>query len=944
MGVYSSFWISPSTEASGKRITMQDSKTRWGWAGQEYWSSSGFGRLLVFLIVGWLLIFATATLGMQRNVQQSLPVNLVSQVFANYGVDNMETSRLASVRPQIIDAVRQDARLADALISPSPTAVVAMDMAGPKPTAEPALTLTPYPSGLRVSAGGPYIAQEGSSITVVAESIGSLSETVTYHWDLDNDGLYDDAEGISASVVFYDEGDYTIDVQAADLNGHVATDTTTVSVSNVPPTVNAGKDRYANEGEKISFSATASDPGHDVLLYYWDFGDGTGATGTLHPWHTYLDNGNYLVHLRVEDDDGGVTKASFVTYVSNLPPIVDAGPDQVVDEGDSVTFRDIATDPGVHDTLTYAWDLNYDGLTFTPDAFGPTVSTIYPDGPATIVAALHVQDKDGAQTIDTVKVTVNNVAPTIVSVTNNGPVGEGSPLTLVVNATDVGSDTLTYAFDWEKRGGFDAVNQTGIIAHTWYSPGSYTADIRADDGDGGRTFTSTTVSVYNVAPTAVAGPAVVRLEGSPVTFDGSGSGDPGVYDSLTYQWNFGDGSPVADGITVTHTYADNGVYSATLTVADDSGMADTDTVAVTILNANPLAEAGPDRTVNEGEQINLTGTASDPGTADVLSFAWDFSFDGSDFHEEATGPSANWTYPDGPATYVVALRVRDDDYPYPTNGGGEVGESIDTLQVTVNNVPSIAEAGGPYTGVEGQPIVLSGTAVDIPADTLTYEWDLDDDGTFDVTGQTVTTAWDKAGVYTVTLRVTDDDGGIGLDEAWVTVGNAPPTAKAGGPYTGDEGSPIQLIGAGTDPAGDPLTYAWDLDYDGVFETPGQKVIHTWPDDGVYTVTLRVDDGQGSTATDDAIVTVNNVPPIAKAGGPYAATVGTPVTLIGSGTDVPSDTLTYAWYLEDNNGTSKSHGQVVTYTWMTAGTYIVKLQVEDDDGGVTTDATTVDVTP
>jgi PKD repeat protein len=567
---------------------------------------------------------------------------------------------------------------------------------------------------------------------------------------------------------------------------------------------------------------------------------------------------------------------------------------------------------------------------------------------------------------------------------------------------------------------------------------------------------------------------------------------------------------------VTHTYADNGVYSATLTVTDDSGAAATDTVAVTILNANPLADAGPDRAVNEGVQFDLTGTASDPGTADVLSFAWDFSFDGSDFHEEATGPSVNWTYPDGPATYVVALRVRDDDYPYPTNGGGEVGESIDTLQVTVNNVPPIAEAGGPYTGVEGQPIVLSGTAVDVPADALTYEWDLDDDGTFDVAGQTVTTAWNKAGVYkvtlrvtdddggigldevlvtvsnapptaeaggpysgdegspiqligtgtdpagdpltyawdldydgvfetpgqkviyawpddgvytvtlrvddgqggvatddaivtvnnvppiaeaggpytgvegqpialsgtavdvpadtlayewdldddgtfdvtgqtvtaawnkagvyTVTLRVTDDDGGIGLDEAWVTVGNAPPTAEAGGPYSGDECSPIQLVGAGTDPAGDPLTYAWDLDYDGVFETLGQEVVHTWPDDGVYTVTLRVDDGQGGTATDDAIVTVNNVPPIAKAGSPYAATVGTPVTLIGSGTDVPSDTLTYTWYLEDNNGTSKIHGQVVTYTWMTAGTYIVKLRVEDDDGGVTTDATTVDVTP
>jgi len=919
---------------------MPEGKIRRDWAAKTHWSIFRVDALLlVFLLAGGSLIFATATLGLRRNVQKWLSVDLMPPASANYGVDIAEASRLAPVQPQIIEAVRQDARTVDTFIASTPVEPLAK--------ATPTSTLGPTPTlaasyVLAVSIGGPYIGNEGSPISLVGEGVSRMPETISYRWDLDDDGLYDDAAGILASVVFYDEGEYTIGIHASDQTGSVATDTTTVSVSNLPPIVSTGGDRYSNEGDEISFSATVSDPGHDVLFYYWDFGDGTEATGTLSPLHTYPDNGNYIVSLRVEDNDGGVTHGSFIAYVGNLPPVADAGPDQATNEGDSISFSGVAADPGIFDTLTYAWDLNYDGLNFTPDVSGPTVSTVYRDGPATIVAALRVRDNDGGQAIDAVNVTVGNVAPIIVSVTNDGPVGEGSALTLVVSATDVGSDTLAYAYDWENDGSFDAVNQLSTIAHTWYNQGSYTVGILADDGDGGQSFITATVSAYNVAPIAVAGPSVARLEGAPVTFDASASSDPGIYDALTYLWNFGDGSPLATGITRTHTYIDNSVYGVTLTVTDDSSATDNDSVAVTIHNANPIAEAGSNQTLNEGEVLNLTGSAGDPGIGDVLTFTWDFNYDGISFDEDATGISANRTYPDGPANYVVAFRARDDDYPYPTGGGGEIGERIDTLQVTVNNLPPIADAGGPYTAnIEGQPVALSGSGLDVPADTLTYAWDLDDDSTFDLTGQTVITAWNEAGIYTVTLRVTDDDGGAGFDTARVIVGNVPPTAEAGGPYTGYEGSPIVLTGTGSDLNNDPLTYTWDLDYDTIFETPGQVVTYTWPDDGVYTVTLRVEDGRGGIANDDAVVWVSNTPPTADAGGPYTATLGIPAILVGSGTDVPSDTLTYAWDL-DSDSIFEAPGQVVTYTWMSSGTYIVVLQVDDGDGGITTDTTTVDV--
>jgi hypothetical protein len=193
----------------------------------------------------------------------------------------------------------------------------------------------------------------------------------------------------------------------------------------------------------------------------------------------------------------------------------------------------------------------------------------------------------------------------------------------------------------------------------------------------------------------------------------------------------------------------------------------------------------------------------------------------------------------------------------------------------------------------------------------------------------------------VALQVDDGDGGRGLDTARVNVTNRLPSAEAGGPYTGNEGVPIVLTGGGIDLDNDPLTYTWDLDYDSVFETPGQVVTYTWPDNGNYTVVLQVEDGWGGVATDTASVQVANVPPRANAGGPYTTPVSVTVTLTGNGTDVPSDPLTFDWDL-DNDGTFETPGRIVNYTWAVTGTYTVVLRVDDGDGGIDTDTTNVDV--
>jgi len=190
----------------------------------------------------------------------------------------------------------------------------------------------------------------------------------------------------------------------------------------------------------------------------------------------------------------------------------------------------------------------------------------------------------------------------------------------------------------------------------------------------------------------------------------------------------------------------------------------TATVEVTLNNVSPQANPLPNSIVDEGQPLTLSATATDPGAADILTYAWDFDYDGSSFSPDATGAQVSTTYPDGPATLTIALRVSDDD-------GGL--SPIVTAQVTVNNLPPAANPGGPYSTIAGQPVTLSGSGDDRGTDNLSYSWDLDNDGSFEVKNQQqVTHVWPAAGTYTVVLQVDDGDGGITTARTTVEVGAA----------------------------------------------------------------------------------------------------------------------------------------------------------------------------
>ncbi|HEY0680778.1 MAG TPA: PQQ-dependent sugar dehydrogenase [Steroidobacter sp.] len=126
--------------------------------------------------------------------------------------------------------------------------------------------------------------------------------------------------------------------------------------------------------------------------------------------------------------------------------------------------------------------------------------------------------------------------------------------------------------------------------------------------------------------------------------------------------------------------------------------------------------------------------------------------------------------------------------------------------------------------------------------------------------------------------------------------NQPPVAVASAnPTSGAAPLTVSFNGsASSDPDGDVLTYAWDLDGDGAFDDAAAATASfTYTQPGTYIATLRVTDTSGSTGTSAVTISVGNTPPTAIIDTPLASTtwaVGDNITFSGRATDAQSGNL------------------------------------------------------
>ncbi len=551
---------------------------------------------------------------------------------------------------------------------------------------------------------------------------------------------------------------------------------------------------------------------------------------------TFDDNGTFTVYGRIFDKDDGYTQYTTDVTVDNVAPQnVDGGADQTVDEGDLVSLTGSFTDPGTADTHTFLWEVVADNGQLIADGTGPTFS-FTPNDNGSYAVTFTVTDDDGGTDSDNFTVTVDNVDPSItnVSVIPN-PIDEGATTLVTITATDPGSaDALMYEFDCDDNLIYET-SQSSDNVSCGYDDGTHTyaINVRVSDDDGGSDTAASSVDVDNVAPTASLGNTGPVDEGSPATISFSGAFDPSSADtSAGFRYTFdcvgtndlAASYAAADSAdSTTCTFDDNGTFTVYGRIFDKDDGYTQYTTDVTVDNVAPQnVDGGADQTVDEGDLVSLTGSFTDPGTADTHTFLWEVVADNGQLIADGTGPTFSFT-PNDNGSYAVTFTVTDDDG----------GTDSDNFTVTVDNVAPTATFNASSPVNEGSAISLSLTSPFDPSSVDTtagfdYAFDCDDGSgysSFSGTSSASCPTTDN-GSRTVKGTIRDKDGDVSEYTASVTIDNVAPStptlvAPADGLETND-GSPTFDWTDSSDPAGvnDTISYVLKADNSGcLFPSP-----------------------------------------------------------------------------------------------------------------------------
>ncbi len=563
------------------------------------------------------------------------------------------------------------------------------------------------------------------------------------------------------------------------------------SIENVPPILSANIPKNADEGEEVLFTADGYDNGTDDLTFTWSWGDGTPDTVTTHynngvspepeydpatnevksPWgtfpftaadsitHAYGDDGVYSISLTVSDDDGGLNTYNTTITVNNVAPsITEIIIPYPAEEGIESTFRATVKDEG-SDDLTFEWDFGDLTSTITNTYYNDGLAQDpypSPGGTYPFIAqdtlnhtygddynynfTLTVTDDDGGVTTFTTTVIVQNVAPTIEPF---GPftINEGSPFDTTAISTDPGSDDLTFTWEFElgptitktyynDGGGPDPYpspwgtypySATDTAEHTYGDDGNFTVILTVTDDDGGTAVYETYILVNNVPPSI-----------SSINYTSAIINEPRTIGYWGHQCEVE--KPYGDHTGILQEWVDN-ISSQSQVFSWISTKEDVCSV------------------VQQGDASDMIVMAKRQ-----LMGVWLNIVSGK------LQPDSEIYMPNLTSSNTIWEAVQEIEYAILYSSDREELERVKNIADNMNNGIGIAIAHVDFVA----------TASDPGADDLTFHWDFGDgknqtnhypnpNGTFPVeVTDHVGHSYFSYGTFTVTLTVTDDDGGLDM--------------------------------------------------------------------------------------------------------------------------------------------------------------------------------------
>ena len=796
-------------------------------------------------------------------------------------------------------------------------------------------------------------------------------------------------------------GTYKYQLNVVDNRAAVSRDTLTIvvssgaSVTNVAPVAKAGGDAtitLPTSTYTLNGSASSDQDG-TIASYLWTKVSGPAAT-IVSPTAAStsvngLVQGTYVFKLKVTDDKGATGEDQVTVTVNaapNVAPVAKAGADiNITLPTNTATLNGTGSTDSDGTIASYLWTkVSGPAATIVSASASSTAINNLVEG--TYVFKLKVTDNDGASSEDQVTVTVN-AAPNVAPVAKAGAdINITLPTnTVTLNGTgSTDSDGTIASYLWTKVSGPAAtiVNASGSsTAINNLVEGTYTFKLKVTDNEGAASEDQMIVKVNpapNKLPEARAGSDItITLPNNKTSVSGVTSSDADgtivsyVWAKLSGPSQFIIANPEAALTSITNLV--EGTYSFRLTVTDDKGGTDADTVIIKVNaaapppNIAPIAEAGENQTITlpvDNASLNGTGSTDEDGT--IVSYMWSY-ISGPATYSLNNATSATAAVAGMVAgTYTFKLEVMDDDG----------ATDADTVSITVEeetapppppNILPVADAGSDIviTLPVNQATLNGDGSVDADGTITKYNWKkISGPASFNiVTANSPSTIIENLveGTYEFQLQVKDNNGALSNDTVKIIVNPAPnetPASDAGPDIQVQMPDPaIELDGTDSyDPDGTIASYKWEQvsgpNTATITTALGATTTITGVQEGEYLFRLTVTDNDGTRASDviKVIVLAAPVPnsePIAKAGNDIEVTLpDATVQLNGSNSsDADGTIVSYTWTkLSGPAGSSISNSGVANtnVSGLVEGEYIFRLTVQDDDGVESSDDVKVTV--
>lgn len=462
-----------------------------------------------------------------------------------------------------------------------------------------------------------------NSVTLDGSASSDADGTITgYTWSkISGPAQYiiSNANNVSTSVTGLAAGTYAFRLVVTDNNGANGYDTVLVVVApappNIPPTANAGNDQWIQlPNNSVSLSGAAStDPDGTISGYAWSKISGPAqfnisSANNVNTSVTNLVAGTYLFRLVVTDNNGAIGDDTVLITVApappppNIPPVANAGLDQSIQlPANIASLNGTGSTDADGNIVAYSWT-KVSGPAQYSIANAATASTIVNNlAEGTYIFRLVVTDDRGATDDDSVQIVVSAAPPP----PNVAPVAKaGSDVTIQLPTNSItldGSasydpDGVISAYSWNRisgPAGITIVNATTSKADVvGMQAGEYVFELTVTDNSGATASARVKITVIiqqNIPPVAKAGKdTTIAFPANTAWLNGGHSGDAdGAI--VSFQWRLISG-PIGSNIQApgaTATLVNNlkvGEYVFELTVTDNRGASDKDSVTVSVVN------------------------------------------------------------------------------------------------------------------------------------------------------------------------------------------------------------------------------------------------------------------------------------------------------------------------------------------------------------------------